>query len=124
MAVIQPQWSYWAGAFEAQLLCPISANVLFTVGLIVISEVFPEDTQALAGAVFNTSSQFGTALGMSILQIISYSVTKKYSWMEETRALLEGYRASFWALFGFMILCAALSALGLRRAGKVGLKKE
>ncbi|KAI9151487.1 MFS-type transporter 1 [Paramyrothecium foliicola] len=124
MAVIEPHWSYWAGAFEAQLLCPISANVLFTVGLIVISEVFPEDTQALAGAVFNTSAQFGTALGLAILQTISSSVTKNHDWMGETRALLEGYRASFWALFGFAILCVVLSALGLRRAGKVGLKKD
>jgi MFS family permease len=124
MALVQPHWSYWAGAFEAQLLCPISANILFTVGLIVISEVFPEDTQALAGAVFNTSAQFGTALGMAILQIISYSVTNRHSWLERTEALLEGYRASFWALFGFMMLCVVLSFLGLRKAGKVGLKKE
>ncbi|KFA47731.1 hypothetical protein S40293_09485 [Stachybotrys chartarum IBT 40293] len=124
MALIQPSWPYWAGAFQAQLLCPLNANILFTVGLIIISDVFTEDTQALAGAVFNTSSQFGTALGYAVLQIISTSVTRNHNWMEETRALLEGYRASFWALLGFMLACVAISALGLRRAGRVGLKQE
>ncbi|KAH7308629.1 major facilitator superfamily domain-containing protein [Stachybotrys elegans] len=124
MALIQPSWPYWTGAFQAQLLCPINANILFTVGLIIISDVFTEDMQALAGAVFNTSSQFGTALGYAVLQIISTLVTRNHSWMEETHALLEGYRASFWALFSFMMTCVVISALGLRKAGKVGLKQE
>ncbi|KXJ85706.1 putative MFS transporter [Microdochium bolleyi] len=134
MAVIAPEWPYWQGAFEAQLLCPVGANILFTVGLSIISEVFPEDTQALAGAVFNTSSQFGTALGLAVLQIISSSVTKT-SLLESgeagadgavarTAALLQGYRASFWALFGFMIACVLISVLGLRKVGRVGVKQE
>jgi MFS family permease len=104
MALVHPEWSYWQGAIEAQLLCAIGANLLFTVGLSIISEVFPEDTQALAGAVFNTSSQFGTALGLSFLQIISASVTAKAgsqgteSGNESGNggdALLQGYRAAF-----------------------------
>jgi MFS family permease len=124
MAVIPAEWSYWRGAFAAQLLCPVGANLLFTVGLGVISEVFPEDTQALAGAVFNSSSQFGTALGLAVLQIISSSVTKASSLQEERSALLEGYRASFWALFGFMLTCVVVSVGGLRHAGRIGVKQE
>ncbi|KAH7038358.1 major facilitator superfamily domain-containing protein [Microdochium trichocladiopsis] len=124
MAVVDPQWPYWQGAFAAQLLCPLSANILFTVGLSIISEVFPEDTQALAGAVFNTSAQFGTALGLAVLQIISSSVTKTHLADQAGDALLHGYRASFWALFGFMLACVLLSILGLRRVGRVGVKQE
>lgn len=133
MAVIDPGSSYWQGAFEAQLLCPVSANILFTVGLSIISEVFPEDTQALAGAVFNTSAQFGTALGLAVLQIISSSVTKTSLLLEgggeadnggRVTALLQGYRASFWALFGFMMACVVISGLGLRKVGRVGVKQE
>lgn len=126
MAVINPAWTYWANAFVAQLLQPISADALFTVGLIVITNVFPDDTQALAGAVFNTSAQFGSALGMAVLQVISTVVTeeKEKGGESEKRALMEGYRASFWTMFGLMVVCTAVGFFGLRRSGRVGLKRD
>ncbi|KAL6406681.1 hypothetical protein AUP68_09482 [Ilyonectria robusta] len=124
MAVIQPSWPYWGNAFVAQLLMPLSCDALFTVGLIIISDVFPDDTQALAGAVFNTAAQFGGALGLAILQVISTTVTEKQTGMEMISALMEGYRASFWTMFAFMILCAAIGTLGLKNTGKIGLKKD
>lgn len=52
MAVVNPEWNYFYMEFWAQLLSPLSADVLFTVGLIVVSDVFPEKSQGLAGAVF------------------------------------------------------------------------
>jgi len=124
MAVIQPSWPYWGNAFVAQLLQPVSFNALFTIGLIVITDVFPSNTQALAGAVFNTSAQFGGALGMAVLQVVSTIITDQSDRKEETQALMEGYRASFWTMFGFMILCTVVGFLGLRRAGRVGLKQD
>ncbi|GLA61250.1 hypothetical protein AtubIFM55763_006432 [Aspergillus tubingensis] len=126
MAVINPAWTYWANAFVAQLLQPISADALFTVGLIVITNVFPDDTQALAGAVFNTSAQFGSALGMAVLQVISTVVTeeKEKGGESEKEALMEGYRASFWTMFGLMVVCTAVGFFGLRRSGRVGLKRD
>ncbi|KAH0431237.1 major facilitator superfamily transporter [Colletotrichum camelliae] len=107
-------------AFFAQLLQPISGDILFTVGLIIVPEVFPEDTQTLAGAVFNAASQFGTCLGLAIMQVVAGVVTKK----APIDALLLGYRASFWAMSGFMVLCSALGLVGLHKAGKLGNKKE
>ncbi|RKK70542.1 hypothetical protein BFJ71_g17665, partial [Fusarium oxysporum] len=71
MAVINPSWSYWVGAFFAQILLPFSIDVLFTVGLIIVTEVFPEKNQSVAGAVFNTAAQFGNALGLAIVQVVS-----------------------------------------------------
>lgn len=124
MAVLQPSWPYWGNAFVAQLLQPISCDALFTIGLIVITDIFPEDTQALAGAVFNTAGQFGSALGLAILQVISTRVTKEKEGMDETVALMEGYRASFWTMFAFMMLCTAIGGLGLRKTGKIGLKND
>lgn len=123
MAVIQPSWPYWGNAFVAQLLQPVSFNALFTIGLIVITNVFPSNTQALAGAVYNTSAQFGSALGMAILQVIS-TITTDQSDEKEAEALMAGYRASFWTMFGFMVLCTAVGFWGLRKAGKVGLKQD
>lgn len=123
MAVIQPSWTYWGNAFVAQLLQPVSADTLFTIGLIVITNVFSDDTQALAGAVFNTCAQFGSALGLAVLQVISTVVTEQ-SEREKTEALMDGYRASFWTMLGFMALCAVIGFFGLRKAGRVGLKRD
>ncbi|KAE8385906.1 major facilitator superfamily domain-containing protein [Aspergillus alliaceus] len=123
MATIQPSWPYWSNAFVAQILQPFSFDALYTVGLIVITNSFPDNTQALAGAVFNTSAQFGSALGLAVLQVISTIVTDQ-SGREERQARMNGYRASFWAMFGFMILCTILGFFGLRKAGKIGLKQD
>ncbi|SPJ70973.1 related to aminotriazole resistance protein [Fusarium torulosum] len=124
MAIISPTWTYWTGAFLAQVLMPFSVDVLFTVGLIVVTETFPEDKQAVAGSVFNAASQFGNAMGLAIMQVVSTLVTKQHSGIPASEALLEGYRASFWTMFAFMVLCAAIGGVGLRKAGRVGLKQD
>lgn len=126
MALITPQSSYFQGAFYAQLLAPLGGDVLFTVGLIVVSDVFPEKTQALAGAVFNTVAYFGLSLGINLLQVVSLLVTKGTSYRDEEgmEARLRGYRASFWAMFGASMVCAGVCVVGLRGIGKVGLKRE
>ncbi|RDW59041.1 hypothetical protein BP5796_11965 [Coleophoma crateriformis] len=126
MAVIHVQWPYWYDAFFAQLLTPISADILFTVGLLVVSEVFPAHTQALAGAVFNTVAQFGNSIGLTVMAIISSSATKRSSITDKSSpsALMVGYRASFWAAFVWMIVACVVGSFGLRRMGKVGIKRD
>lgn len=124
MAIINPAETYWGNAFVAQLLQPLSCDALFTVGLIIVTDVFPEDTQALAGAVFNTAAQFGSALSLAILQVISTLVTQNQTGMDYPTALMAGYRVSFWTMFGFMLLCAIISVVGLRKTGKIGVKMD
>ncbi|EFY86371.1 MFS transporter, putative [Metarhizium acridum CQMa 102] len=124
MAAIKVESPYWTNAFIAQLLAPVSTDVLFTVGLIIISDNFPDDTQALAGAVFNTASQFGQALVLGIMQIVSTVVTKDNSSKSMPMAVMEGLRASFWTMFGLMMVCTLWGAAGLRKTGKVGLKRD
>ncbi|KAF5011712.1 hypothetical protein FDECE_2172 [Fusarium decemcellulare] len=124
MAIIQPQWSYWTGAFFAQILMPVAVDVLFTVGLIVITDIFPEDKQALAGGVFNTAGQFGNSFGLAIMQVVSTLVTKDHDGMTQSQALLEGYRASFWTMVACMVTCAIIGGIGLRKTGKIGLKQD
>ncbi|KAF5556441.1 aminotriazole resistance protein [Fusarium phyllophilum] len=124
MALIDPAWTYWTAAFFAQVLMPFSADVLFTVGLIVVTETFSEDKQAVAGSVFNAASQFGNAMGLAVMQVISTLVSKQHAGSKPAEALLQGYKASFWAMFSFMVLCALIGGVGLRKAGKVGLKQE
>lgn len=128
MAVINVQWPYWYDAFFAQLLAPLSADILFTVALLVISDVFPPRTQALAGAVFNTVSQFGNSLGLTIMAVISSVATKHAASSnggdDSPAALLTGYRAGFWAAFAWMMFAFFIGAFGLRRIGKVGVKRD
>ncbi|SCV36728.1 related to aminotriazole resistance protein [Fusarium fujikuroi] len=124
MATIQPSWSYWTSAFFAQLLMPFSVDVLFTVGLIIVTEIFPEDKQSIAGAVFNTASQFGSAFGLAVMQVVSMLVAKDYDGRKSSDVLMEGYRASFWTMFAFMIACVIIAGVGLRKTGKIGLKQD
>ncbi|RSM07392.1 hypothetical protein CEP52_005201 [Fusarium oligoseptatum] len=124
MATIQPTWSYWTSAFFAQLLMPFSADVLFTVGLIIVTEMFPDDKQSIAGAVFNTASQFGNAFGLAVMQVVSTLVAKDHDGMKPSEALMEGYRASFWTMFAFMMACVVIAGAGLRKTGKIGLKQD
>jgi MFS family permease len=136
MALVPPSWSYWKLVFWAQLFAPFSADVLFTVGLIVVSDSFPEKTQALAGAVFNTVAQFGMSLGMGSCQVVSLGVQGEattesgngddggaFEYQNDV-AVLKGYRASYWLMFGYMIVCIVIAVVGLRKVGKVGLKRE
>lgn len=124
MAVIQPSWPYWGNAFIAQILMPISADVLFTVGLIIVTDIFPEDRQALAGGVFNTAAQLGNAFGLAIMQVVSTLVTRDHGHLKPVKALMEGYRACFWTMFAIMLSCAVIGGVGLRKRGKIGLKSD
>lgn len=126
MALINPDWPYWYSAFFAQLLAPLSADVLFTVGLIVVSDGFPAKTQALAGAVFNTVSQLGVSIGLTTMSVISVTMTAKSSVPDKAspKAIMEGYRATFWALFSWMVAACLVGGFGLRSLGKVGVKKD
>lgn len=126
MALINPDWPYWYAAFFAQLLSPLSGDVLFTIGLIIVSDVFPTRTQALAGAVFNTVSQLGVSIGLTTMSVISVTVTKDSGVADKgsPEALMKGYRASFWTLFAWMVAACFVGGVGLRRLGKIGVKKD
>ncbi|KAJ5458603.1 hypothetical protein N7475_009991 [Penicillium sp. IBT 31633x] len=126
MAIIEPSWSWWHCAFWAVLLSPLSVDVIFTIANLIITDVFTPKTQGLAGAVFNTVAQFGTSIGLTIFAIISASVTQGSSYTNKgsPEALMDGYRAVFWTCFAMMMAACGIGALGLRKVGKVGLKRE
>ncbi|TVY78534.1 Drug resistance protein [Lachnellula suecica] len=126
MAIADPGWPYWYCEFWAQLLTPLSVDVTLTIGTLIVTEIFPTKTQALAGAVFNTFSQLGISIGLCILSVISTNVTNKsrYTDARSPQALLEGYRASFWALFAWTLASFVIGIVGLRNIGKIGGKKD
>ena len=153
MAIIDPSWSWWYCAFWAVLLGPLSADgneycsflwlflvkkypfsfqmltfwtVIFTIANLIITDAFTPKTQGLAGAVFNVVAQFGTSIGLTIFAIISAGVTQGsvYSDKASPEALMIGYRAVFWTCFALMLAACGVGALGLRKIGKVGLKRD
>ncbi|KAL6823348.1 hypothetical protein V8C40DRAFT_275409 [Trichoderma camerunense] len=126
MALIKPSWPYWYDAFFAQILAPLSCDILFTVGLLVVSDVFPTHMQALSGAVFNTCAQLGTAIGLTVTSLIAASVTNASIDADKASpsALMVGYRAVFWTMFAAMALVCVLSVLGLRTVKQLGVKRD
>ncbi|OBS17260.1 hypothetical protein FPOA_12225 [Fusarium poae] len=90
MALMKPGWSYWTGAFLAQILLPFSFDILFTVGHLIITEAFPRESQSRAGAVFHTAAQFGNAVGLATTQAVSALFTKKHAHLEYSEALVTG----------------------------------
>ncbi|RAQ63802.1 aminotriazole resistance protein [Aspergillus flavus] len=112
MAIIDPEWSWW--------------YFIFTVANLIITDAFTPKTQGLAGAVFNVVAQFGTSIGLTIFAIISAGVTQgsSYENKKSPEALMLGYRAVFWTCFGLMMAACCFGAWGLRKVGKVGLKRE
>ncbi|KAH8651106.1 major facilitator superfamily domain-containing protein [Xylariales sp. PMI_506] len=126
MALIKPEWPYWVDAFFAQILAPLSCDILFTVGLLIVSDVFPAHMQAVSGAVFNTCAQLGTAIGLSVTSVITSSVTNASHYADKSSpdAVMEGYRAVFWTMFGWSVLVCVVCVLGLRRVGGIGLKRD
>ena len=131
-AVVDPHAPYFHAAFAAMVLSPISSDVLFNVSNLVITNVFADETQALAGGVFATVSQLGNSLGLAVTSIVSGSVAagrleaggNSGKEKDVLGAELAGYRAAFWTCFGAAVVSGVVGVLGLRKSGKVGLKRE
>ena len=109
--------------------------------MLIVSEAFPDKTQALAGAVFNVVTQFGQSIGLALAGILSDTVSQQHQGSPPDKhvngsgsstvatdppiaALLLGYRAGFWMCTGWAILACCVGAFGLRKVGKVGLKRD
>ena len=126
MAFAKPDSLYWTHAFLANTFNPVGADSLYTTANLLISSAFPPKTQGLAGGVFNTVAQIGKSVGLALVAVIAASVTKQseYKDKESPPALLEGYRATFWFCFSMILLALVIGVFGLRKAGKVGHKRD
>ena len=126
MALIDPEWSYWAAAFPAVFLNSAGADSLFTVSNIIIASVFPAEMQGLAGGVFNTVSQIGKSFGVAIACMISHVVTAEsdYENKDDPEALMFGYRAAYWLLLAMNAASLFIGAWGLRKVGNVGRERK
>ncbi|GME24419.1 Asparagine synthase [Neofusicoccum parvum] len=123
--------SYWAAVFEAMALNPIGPDVIYTIANLVITAAFPGKTQALAGSVFNAVAQIGKSTGLAATAVIAARVTAEkergggfQGELGRREALLEGYKAGWWYCCALGLVTVGVSAWGLRKVGKVGVKRE
>ncbi|KAG8525510.1 uncharacterized protein KY384_009154 [Bacidia gigantensis] len=125
-ALLSPEWPFWAAMFPAMCLIPLSSDFLFNIANLVITATFSTKDQALAGGVFNTVSQLGSSIGLAVTAAIAASVESSGSHgdMNSAEAALKGYRTVFWTCLGAALASCAISTFGLRKSGKVGLKRE
>lgn len=91
---------------------------------LVISREFPPELQSLAGGVFNEVSQFGNSVGLAITAAIAASVTEHSGLQNHEEALMKGYRAAFWTIFGACTTVTAVVWFGLKKGGIVGKKDD
>jgi hypothetical protein len=76
------------------------------------------------------------SLGMGACQVVALAVSSRgksqsHSETDTSRnpkegieQLLKGYQASFWTMFAFMVTCGIIGIGGLRKIGKVGVKRD
>jgi hypothetical protein len=112
---------------NAKLLL-INYLVLYTISLLIIADAFPKSKQSLAGGVFNTVSQIGNSVGLAIAAVISSSVSAaaapNESLVQDKNSLMKGYQAMYYACIATFSIVIIVSGIGLRKAGKVGMKLE
>ncbi|MDI1484875.1 MAG: hypothetical protein OHK93_000009 [Ramalina farinacea] len=124
MATIDTHQSYWLAAFWAMLLSPVSCDVFFIVANLAVSDAYPADVQSLAGGVLNEVGQFGNTVGLAVTAAIAASVTEHSKRTDSKDALMQGYRASFWAIFTATAAVVGTTFVGLKKGGFVGKKDE
>ncbi|TDZ24512.1 putative MFS-type transporter [Colletotrichum orbiculare MAFF 240422] len=118
--------SYWYCVFWAMLTNAVGADTLFTISNLLVTSLFPSRTQGVAGGVYNTIAQIGKSVGLASSGTIASAVTARSAVAdkESPPALLDGYRASFWYCFALYGATLLVTVWGLRKIGKVGVKKE
>jgi hypothetical protein len=98
-------------------LVVVGADFVFSGGSVLVAKLAHPSEQSLAGGLFQTLRQLGTAFGLTITTTIYNEVTKNVIVDGERVgvsndptyvprvALLAGFRAAQWGAFVFPVLC-------------------
>ncbi|KAJ7228121.1 major facilitator superfamily domain-containing protein [Mycena haematopus] len=115
-ALIIPSSPYWAFGFPATIVAVFGADFVFSAGTLFVAKVSLPHEQSLAGGLFQTLTQLGTAFGLAISTIAFDAVAHGTG----NEAPIKAYRAAQWTAFGMAMFCTVLAATFLRGVGPVG----
>ncbi|KIK54808.1 hypothetical protein GYMLUDRAFT_48358 [Collybiopsis luxurians FD-317 M1] len=126
-ALIKVDASYWLMAFWVMVLI-VGADVIYPVATVFISSALDEESQSLAGGIFNVATRLGTSIGIGATSSVANSVTSHYVRLHPSSsatspdALMYGFRAAGWTLVGAAVVSWGIGAVFLRGIGVVGRK--
>ncbi|KAH9814687.1 major facilitator superfamily-domain-containing protein [Melampsora americana] len=131
MAITDPKSSYWGYSFLAIALSVVGADFVFAVGTMYGAKIASKNEQGVAGGIFQTFSQIGRAIGLSISTIVQVKVTKSEGGLYGVEVgadlnnaprpiFLHGIRAGMWTCFASVALATLLAATCLNKMGYVG----
>ncbi|KAG2147756.1 major facilitator superfamily domain-containing protein [Suillus bovinus] len=132
-ALIDPFVTYWAFCFPSTVLIVFGVDFVYTAGTIFVAKTSHPHEQSVAGALFQTMTQIGTAFGLTISTIVfntvvdnesaKLGVTVNANTHAPMSAQLVGYKDAQWTSAAFALMGALLAALFLHSVGIVGHEK-
>lgn len=133
-ALIDPSVTYWAFGFPSTVLIVFGADFVYSSGTIFIAKTSLPHEHSVAGALFQTMTQIGTAFGLTISTIVFNTVVDRESAKlgvtvnssgtnAPMSAQLVGYKDAQWTSAAFALMAALLAAIFLRSVGIVGHKR-
>ena len=126
---IPPGTTYFAFGFPAMILAVLGADTTWPALTLFTSRALPPEDQAIGGALINTSSQLGRAIGLAISTATQTAVlagardvsVENAGGLEPgDHATLLGIRAANWVNFSFGIISLCLVPFAFRSLEIVG----
>lgn len=103
---VAPDWTY-AAMLPSFLLLGLAFTLAYGPLTIAATEGVPEADQGLAGGLFYTAFQFGTALGLAVATTVNVAAGT---------SMLDGLRAALVVPVAMAVLAALVAVPGVRRA--------
>ncbi|KAF8992531.1 major facilitator superfamily domain-containing protein [Cyathus striatus] len=109
-SLIDENATYWAFGLPATIISVLGADFVFAGGTLFIAKVSLPHELSVAGALFQTMIQVGTAVGITVSTVVFNRVTKHNG----GEISLRSYRAAQWTCFAFGCIAITLAALSFR----------
>jgi hypothetical protein len=130
-AIINPNAVYWAFGFPSAIIAVVGADFVFACGTMYVAKNCLPHEQSVGGAVFQTMTQIGTALGVTVSTVVydrvlesraadnGISISNSTAANEPGWLTIPAYRAAFWSNFAFGMCACSLTIIFLR-VGVIG----
>ncbi|KAF9497440.1 MFS general substrate transporter [Pleurotus eryngii] len=130
--------TYWAYGFPSAIFSVFGADFVFAAGTIFVARVVKPEEQSLAGGLFQTMTQLGTALGVTVTTIVFNRVvahdarrlgldpassSAEGGVPAHSPPMLAGYRAAQWTAFAFGAVATLVTLATMSGVGIVGDRK-